>query len=406
MQVMLSRSLKLGILASLMSVALSGVPAQADKYADQGMKLFNQKQYAKAAAYFEEAIKNVPWESQPYYYAALSYHYQRDFKKATEKYGALVEKFPGTEACNNAIAALNQIAPNYLNAKKPVAAVAATSKSSVAVAAAGSGASNPEDKGTVEGQPQARITFRKNQSDNVVDVKVNGRGTRAIFDPNAESTSFSRQQLTALSIAVPKGASEFKGDIDLGGIVRKGAPITVDDSGQPAKIGQSFLDAFTFKIDETSKYIDIKRKAGGGASRSSEVGFARDGKDIVVTVEINGRGANLIYDTQGGEGVELSSKHAKSMGLKTDDAEERKADPNEGPQRGEAGWVSPEERASGPKHMNVRVKFGPIEKARVNCAISETNTAKYGKFSANAINDGSWVIDVDYKANKIRFTKK
>lgn len=405
MPVVLSRSAKFGILTGVLSAFLFNSAVYADAYAEQGMKLFKQKSYAKAAAYFEESIKNVPWESQPYYYAALSYHYQRDFKKATEKYGMLVEKFPGTEASNNAIAALNQIAPNYLNSKN-AAPAGGSGKSAVAAAAAAAGsAANKEDKGTVEGQPQTRITFRKNQSDNVIDVRINGRTTRAIFDPNAESTTFSRQQLQALAIQVPKGASEFKGDIDLGGVVRKNAPITVDDSGQPAKIGQSFLEAFTYRIDEVSKYIDIKRK-GGTAARGSEISFTRDGKDIIVSVEVNGRAASMVYDSQGGEGVEMNSKQAKSIGLKTDEAEERKVDPNEGPQRGDPNWVSPEDRPSGPKHMPVRVKFGPMEKVGVNCAIVETHAGKYPKFSGNAVNDGSWVIDVDYKTNKIRFTKK
>ncbi|MBX9572010.1 MAG: hypothetical protein K2X77_24165 [Candidatus Obscuribacterales bacterium] len=391
-------------MAGVLSAFMINSSAYADAYADQGMKLFNQKSYAKAAAYFEESIKNVPWESQPYYYAALSYHYQRDFKKATEKYALLVEKFPGTEACNNAVAALNQISPNYF-AKKSGGGTGSTGKTAAGAAGASAAASTAEDKGTVEGQPQARISFRKNQGDNVIDVRINGRSTRAIFDPNTENTTFSRQQLQALAIQVPKGSSEFKGEIDLGGVVRKNAPISVDDSGAPAKIGHSFLEAFTYKVDEVSKFIDIKRKAGA-AVRGSELSFARDGKDIVVSVEVNGRSASMIYDTQGSEGIEMNSKHAKAMGLRVDEAEERKTDPNEGPQRGDPNWVPPEDRPSGPKHMSVRMKFGPIEKTGVNCAIAETSTAKYPKFSASAVNDGSWVIDIDYKANKLRFTKK
>lgn len=405
MPVVLSRSAKFGILTGVLSAFLFNSAAYADAYAEQGMKLFKQKSYAKAAAYFEESIKNVPWESQPYYYAALSYHYQRDFKKATEKYAMLVEKFPGTEASNNAIAALNQIAPNFLNSKNAAPGGGSIKSALAAASAAGSSAASKEDKGTVEGQPQTRITFRKNQSDNVIDVRINGRTTRAIFDPNAESTSFSRQQLQALAIQVPKGASEFKGEIDLGGVVRKNAPITVDDSGQPAKIGQSFLEAFTYRVDEVSKYIDIKRK-GATAARGSEISFTRDGKDIIVSVEVNGRAASMVYDSQGGEGMEMNGKQAKSIGLRTDEAEERKVDPNEGPQRGDPNWVTPEDRPSGPKHMPVRVKFGPMEKVGVNCAIVETHAGKYPKFSGSAVNDGSWVVDVDYKMNKIRFTKK
>lgn len=407
MQLRSGRFVSLGLIAGTAVFLLTHTSVFADNYADQGMKLFKAKDYAKAAAYYEQSIKNVPWESSPYYYCALSYHYMRDFKKAKEKYALLVEKFPGTEASNNAIAALNQLDPEYMKKSAVIGGRTAPAASSGkgAVAAAMAAASQGQNNGTVEGQPQARVTFRKNQSDMVVDVRINGRTTRAIFDPNAEATIFSRQQLAALGIQAPKGATEFKGDVDLGGVVRKGAPITIDDSGQPAKIGQSFLEAFNYKVDETSKFIDIRRKGGAGAASSgAEISFTKDGKDIVVTAEINGRGTPMIYDPQG-DALEMSSRSAKALGLRVDEAEEKKADPNEGPQRGDPNWVPPEDRPSGPKHLPVRLKFGPMEKVGVNCAISETGP-KYPKFSAGAINDGSWTVDIDYRASKIRINKR
>ena len=396
----LRKSIKLVLLSSLFFCS-AGV-ALADQYSEQGLKLFQQKNYPQAAAYFEQSIKNAPWESGSYYYCALAYHYQKDFKKAVAKYAEVVDRFPGTEAGNNALAALKVLEPDYFNKKKAGASAGVTTG---AIGTVGAGAGAAENKGTVEGQPQTRISFKKNQNDMVVAVRVNGRSTPAIFDPNAEGTSFSRSQLSALAINVPKGTSEFKGEIDLGGVVRKQFPITVEDGGAPAKIGQSFLDAFSYKVNDATLSIDLKRKAGGGSGSGSEVSFQRDGKEIIVPVEINGRSAQMIYDT-GGDGVTMTARQAKTIGLKTDDAEEKKGDPNEGPQRGEPGWVSPEEAPSGPKHMNVRLKFGPLEKTNISCAVAETGTGKYPRFAADGLNNGQWNIEIDYKTNKIKFTRK
>lgn len=375
--------------------------AFADQYADQGMKLFNAKNYGQAAAYFEQSIKNAPWETASYYYCALSYHYLKDFKKAMMRYAEVVEKFPGTPASNNSLAAINAIDPNYF--KKSTPGLRPASGGTAGAGTVSTGGSAAEDKGTVEGQAQTRINFRANQSDKVVDVRINGRSTRAIFDPNGESTSFSRQQLTALAVPVPKGAGEMKAEIDLGGVVRKGFPVSISDDGSPARIGQSFLDAFNYKVDEGGKWIDLKRKSGGGSGSGSEVAFTKDGKDLVVQAEINGRGTAMIYEPSG-EGLEMTTRQAKSLGLRVDEAEEKKVDPNEGPQRGDPNWVSPEDRPSGPKTMQLRLKFGPIEKAGVQCHIHETGP-KYPKFSADALGSG-WQIDIDYKASKIRFNKK
>ncbi len=394
-------SVSLSVFASLLCF---GLPAQADQYYDAGLKAFQGRKYADAAAYFEQSIKAAPWESNAFYYCALAYHYKGDFKNAIDKYGQCVERFPGTQACNQSMDALKVIDPGYFKrrseaAKKDAGRIQTPSQGASSSAAA----SGTKDMGTVEGDG-ARVLFRVNGGDKVVDCFINGRSTRAIFDPNTEATSFSRQQLGSLAISPPKGAIEFRCDLKIGGITRRNFPITIDDGGLPAKIGTSFTDTFSVNVDESAKSIDIRKK-GGGASGATSVGFSKDGKDMIVQVEVNGRGANMIFDPNG-SGLSLDSKQAKGLGLKVDEAETQHHTPGEGPQRGEANWVPDEDRTPQPKLLAVRMKMGPCVQNGVTCKITETSTSKYPTFGADFITGGGYKFDIDYKSSRINLTRK
>ncbi len=399
----LMRATKVALGLSFLLV-LSPLAAKADQFYDAGIKFFQQKKFADAARYFEESIKAAPWESNTYYYCALAYHYQRDYKKASNFYGQCVERFPGTQACNQSMDALKAIDPGYFK-RRATEIAAAEEANKVKTASPAGSQSSEKDKGTIEGD-QARLFFKINGNDKVVDIKVNGRSTKAIIDQNTETTSISRQQLASLSIAPEKKAIEFRCDISLGSITRKNFPITVDDSGAPAKIGNSFLDAFSISVVDSAKSIELKRR-GSGAQQGQAVAFSKvDGKDLLVPVEINGRPTQMIFDPAG-SGIEFNSKQAKSAGLKVDDAETIRKNPGEGPQRGEPGW-EPEEvqAAKASKTMNMRMKFGPVEQRSVSCQISEQYTGKYPKFGADFVSGGNYKYDIDQKASKIYFTRK
>lgn len=379
-------------------------PVQADQYYDAGLKSFQSKNFSLAAQYFEQSIKDAPWESNTYYYCALAYHYLGDFKKASAKYAECLERFPGTKACDQSMAALKVIDPGYFKRKAEAVAAAAAANAGKPAASAGAGGAS-EDKGTVEGE-QSRVFFRKNASDMVVDVRVNGRNTRAIFDPNGESTSFSRQQLASLVINPEKGATEMRMEIALGGVTRKNFPVTISDSSAPARIGNSFLDAFNVNVDENAKVIDLKRRSAVSGAAAS-VSFTREGKDIIlVSCEINGRATQMMFDKDA-DGVTFTHKQAKSAGLKVDDADAgAKPPPGEGPQRGDPNWVPEEDRAAPPKVLSVRMKFGPVERQHVSCQIHEQGNFKYPKFGPDFVTSGGYKYDMDYKSSKIIFTRK
>lgn len=391
--------LSLGILFGALALC-QAIPAYADRNYDEGLKQFQKKDYKKAVAYFEQSIKSVPWESNPYYYCALAYHYMKDYKNASAKYGAIVDKFPGTQASQNAVAALKIVDPGYFKREKALLKVAEGAQATETPAAH----SSEKDTGTVEGNP-SRVYFSKSGRDMLVDVRVNGRGIKAVFDPTAEHCTFNRGQLQALGVTVQPGANEQRIDLQLGQVTRKNFPITVDSTAaaQP-HIGQSFLEAFAYQVDNAGSWIDLQRKSGSGgrSAGAQDVPFSRNGKELLVVVDINGRSATMIFDPNV-DGIILSPQTAKSVGLRVDEAEEVKPLPSEGPQRGETGWTNPDERQSGPKLLVVRrMKFGPSERQNVSVQIIESaKTAKIGADFATG-----WRCEVDYKTNVIHFTKR
>lgn len=403
-----SRSFQIkGAVGALAILTLVGaLPVLAEQYYDAGIKSFQGRKYNEAALYFEQSIKAAPWESNAFYYCALAYHYKGDFKKASEKYGQCVERFPGTQACNNAMDALKKIDPDYF--KRRAAAVKAAEEanrvkpSGGVTSAGGTSTAAGKDMGTVEGD-QSRVMFRKSQNDMVVNVRINGRNTPAIFDPNGDTTAFSRQQLQSLSITPEKGAIEMRCEIALGTVTRKNFPITIDDSGSPAKIGGNFLDVFAVNVNEGAKTIDLKRRSASGPAATS-VAFTRDQKTILVSAEVNGRSTQMAFDPDG-SGVTFTNKQAKGAGLRVDDAESQHKAPGEGPQRGEEGWVPDEDRAAPPKVMAIRFKFGPVERQGVSCSISEAGE-KYPKFGADFLTSGGYKFDIDYKTSRINISRK
>ncbi len=389
------------------------LPARADADFELGLRLFKAKRYLEAAKYFDKASSSTPWESGPLYYSALSYHYGRDYKHAIEKYDGLVSKFPGTSACNNAMAALKVVDPGYFkrressrSSQSASSSVNDTAPTPQRAQGGQGGAAKGADRGTVEGDPQTRVYFTKQGDDKLVDVRVGGRSIRVRLDEHSEDTAFTKGQLAALGIQA--AGKEVRAEVQLGGVVRKNFPITVDDSvGANPKIGNSFLNAFVCDVDNAANFIDLRRKdsgsGGGGSAGANQVSFKKEGKDVIVNVDMNGRSVAMVFDPNG-SGVSMSTKSARAAGLKVDDAEDTTRNPADLPQRGEPGWVPPDERPAASKNLTVqRMRFGPVDRSAVQVQVIDKDI-RYPKIGADFVS-GGWKFDIDYQANVIRFRR-
>lgn len=73
---------------------------------DAGLQYYKKRDWRSATFYFEQAVKNSPWDSTAMYYLALSYHNSGFQSKAKNMYQQIVDKYPGSTVAAHAKAAL------------------------------------------------------------------------------------------------------------------------------------------------------------------------------------------------------------------------------------------------------------------------------------------------------------
>lgn len=407
------RSGRRALIVIVTALAVPGLrPALADAYFDQGVRLFQQRNYKGAAPYFEESMRSSQFDSSPYYYAALNYHYMADWTKAKAAYRLVVQKFPGTDACRLASAALAKIDPGW----RPPAQASGNlmPAASAAVSASPDLASLPNE---------ARVYFQSQGTAMVVDTEVNNRPVKMVFDTGAPGILLGKNQLAEVGIAPPAGgATGFTGgsssgasaatwsmnaDVKLGAIVRKNFPITVIENNQSQPLlGQDFFRDFEYSIDSGSKSILFKKKgstaarpsrpAGGISSDTNSVPFTWDkigGNKMVVNVEINGRSYPCWLDTgNSAVAISMNKRDARNLGISIP----------EDAQQAMTGGITGAGSAS--RFPVRRVKFGPIDKTDVDVDVKEEDTGGRPLLGQPLLE--GWQVTIDNDNMRVKFLRR
>jgi tetratricopeptide (TPR) repeat protein len=121
------------ILSCWLSLVFSCVlPAMSEPAMDAGLQYFKKRDWRSATFYFEQAVKNSPWDSTAMYYLALSYQQSGYPSKAKTIYTQIVDKYPRSTVAAHAKAALQTL---------KLASKSAT-KSGATAASKGTGSSN------------------------------------------------------------------------------------------------------------------------------------------------------------------------------------------------------------------------------------------------------------------------
>lgn len=244
----------------LSTVSTLSLPAQAapDAFA-LGVKQFAAKTYPAAAANFKKAIATNPKNDSARYYYALSLHYNKEIPAAIKAYAELIRMMPDSNGASYARAALAKLDAALLSSLPPSRMV--QQQYSQPFAGGGSGSQSSTIQQIV--QSQSRQGSSRNNSDDklpddcrvyytlennsfVLDVYINGRPMKMIFDTGAEICAFGKDNLVAAGIPVPTGkstgtshgigdggAQETWGmnvDLKVGTIERKNFHIKVQDS--------------------------------------------------------------------------------------------------------------------------------------------------------------------------------
>lgn len=340
---MAGKNLVPALMAAAALVFLSGESRAAggDPY-EAGIKQLTGKQFAQAGLSFQQAIKVNPKNAMAFYYLALAKHYQGDRAGAMNAYSRVISTFPGSQASSLALRGMATIDPSILQ-KMGLASPGGGSSPTAASSGGGrnygsnyTAASSSSSNDTVP--DECRVYFTREYNCFMLDARVNNRPIKMLFDTGAESTVLGKNHLRELGLPMPSGkpvgsamgvgeggAQDIwhqRVDLTVGGITRRNFLVSVQENmpGEPL-LGQTFFHDMRYTIDNGANSIHfVKKRTEGGSIYSSvakdpnAVPFTREGNEIVVVTEVNGRKMPMYFDT-GASGVALSPQHIQQLGL-------------------------------------------------------------------------------------------
>jgi hypothetical protein len=386
--------------------------AFAEEYLNQGIKMFNQKQYAASRPYFDKAAENAPWDSNAFYYQALAAQYCRDWPAAKRLWAKVIEKFPGTPAASNATAAMKALDPNYF--KRSTAGEATASRSSggggsTASSGSSSSSSSSDDDSNAEtliaavqyqAPAQSRIPVSRSDVRVMLDAQINNRGVKVEF--NGSSSILTPKDAKALAVTMPDRSAVKVGKrvpvtIRIGDVVANSFPIMVEEADR-SRIGDDFFRKFSYQLDPN--FLVVTKKITSGSSKTAyDVPFRKSGSDMYVEVTINGRHVSMLFDPKGGETV-VPAKRAREFGLDVESTEKMElydAQKQSGPMRGDAGFGEVKVQTT----AEAKVNIGPVANQVISVKVDDK--VRDAKIGTDAF--GGWKFSVDPGASLIRFSR-
>lgn len=449
------KKLQTGLLALVLASvpAIFSAPAQAGDEFNQGVKLMGEKRYAEATKLLKKAVYDEPNNAKAQYYLALSWHYQGRTSDALVNYQAVLKKFPGTDEANRSLQAIQgmSIPPGTTDAQwygkpapKPVVPTVRTYGGSSSAAARSSPSStvrsyssspvrssssspvrstsstavrsnsHSEISGTSSSSlpEQATIYFEQGDARLKVDVFINNRPIKMVFDTGATGVVVGKNQLEEIGIKPPDGEATgqsggsataglqpywmMPADVKVGTILRQNFPIKVLSYNSAAPLlGQSFIHDFEYSIDKNAGIIRLKRKGSGGVSASASSGysipFEWEGPKMLINVEVNGRPYPMYFDTgNSASAISLGMHDVKALNLNTED--------------GDGVTTSGVTGTGGGIRFKIkRIKLGPIERFDVPVI---ANYASLGKpLVGQDLYEGyEYIVDNDRRL--IRFIRR
>jgi clan AA aspartic protease (TIGR02281 family) len=320
-----------------------------------------------------------------------------DYARAKDRYRQILTAFPNTPAAEMATEAIKQLDPGLYRRLTGVSPAALPSGGEHAA----SDPSLPES---------ARLYFNKQGESLIVDGEVNNRSIKMVFDTGAETCVFGKNHLQQLGITPPSGPPDgmasgvgsagvvktwnMKTTLKVGGITRRNFPVTVQEVlPTDPLLGQTFFSDYTYVIDNGAHSIAF-HKRGHSASTTNNayaVPFTREGKEMIVNVEVNGKGCPMIFDT-GAEGTAFSADQVRKLGISIpDDAETQMSTGIGGTTTGVAFNVE-------------RMKLGPIEKRNIKIGVVDASNMPRPLLGQNFY--GDWQYTIDNSAKMIHFLRR
>lgn len=412
-------------LALAMGLSAFCHPAFAETKLQEGVRLYNAKQYKEAAAALDLYLNQNPKDSYAAYYAALSHQQSGNMNKARQYYRVTATVAPESQIGGYAKSILMKLDPSFAAAQAGASTGSSNGTSSSGTSSNGTSAAGKTGTASPGNAPatidpklpkECDVRCQKEGGSIWVNTSVNGKPIRMVFDTGAPGVCLGKNQLEELGIQPPDGAPSgqtggssnssaidywlMNATVKVGNLERV-VPVTVlEHNASCPLLGQIFFKEFDYTIDQGAGNIHFRQKALGpqGSIRnaySMPFEFRKAGNRIVVTAEINGRPGQFIFDTgNSASAISFHSiKQAEKYGARVpDDAEV-----------GSHGGVS----GSGRVRIFIvgRVKMGPIDRANVEVSANEQgNDDELPLLGEPYWQDYQYTIDMNQK--KIHFVRR
>lgn len=399
----------------------------------EGVELMKQKQYGRAIASFEQALRENPNDANSHYCLGTCYYQMHNVSAAKDAYMRAYKLSPGSVAGKNSLAAMQNLnAPagaRSAGTSQPAQRTTSSnqqysSRTQTTSVSTGRSQGQSEDADLASLPNQTRIDFHRpndGQQHIFVNAYLNNRPMEMMFDTGAEHCLFGFNHLAEAGIAPPTGKhtgiSEGVGggkavwemranELKVGSIVRRNFPIIACQQlgGRPL-LGQSFYGKFKYKVDyapdgQTGNITLTKIGSSQGqtsvASRAVNknnrymVQFTKLGRDLLVPVEVNGRTISMIFDT-GAHGVTFSMGHLKKLGISIP------SDAEDGANWGTGGTMKTKVFAID------RIRMGPIEKNYHRVNVITEGEIQHPLMGQSFF--GDWRYSIDNENNTITFER-
>lgn len=339
-----------------------------------GVSYYKGKNYRLAAKEFEASISHGNITAPVFLYAAHSYMAYGDRNEALRKYHQIIELFKDTPSANMAKEALMRLDANnswvdrkpellasikkQLEAqnkkpdaeKKTPAQTSDKNKDKTKTAKKEKALGDGIDDSVEDNNPQAvaskisdnipttsRVFYESSGKDITVNVRINGQSIPLLFDTGAPGICIDKEMAKGLGLVIPQGKADGKtggssnmalidywninATVQVGSIIRENTRVKIYEKIQSRPLlGQSFFKDFDYTIDHSAKCIEFRKKGmstAAGQGYSVPFTFKKEGRRIIVDVEVNGKKGPMMLDTGNtASGIAFKSKaQLKKFGI-------------------------------------------------------------------------------------------
>jgi len=369
----------------------NGQPTFADTPYDSGVKSFGQKNYQQALTFFSSAEAGGKRDANIYYYKALCYQQLRDYAKARDLFVYVRTNYPDSDAavlCEQALVRFNQ-----------------ASRTASQAAPAGAAMETNADK-----VQETVVPFTRYPTGSHIFVKVlvNGQPVTMMLDTGASITTFPQSVLNKAGVKVQTvrnalrvtgvggetSASVGRVMIQFGEISQPVAVCIQDDTVAGAApetplLGQSFLGAFNYRINYLSNTVQLSRvrpervtktKRSSYSRDPNVVPFSKEGNLMLVTVKVNGRECEMIFDT-GAANVNFSDKTLAALGVNVPINSRRQLSMGVGGHREGYGFSLDE------------VQLGPVTRNHVRASMASYSTIPKPLLGFSFLEGTDFIVD-------------